>query len=78
MGLIHSICAWHRVSSCVHVHAQSLQSCLTVARQAPRSVESSRQEYWGGLHFLLQGIFPTKGLNPHLLRLHHRGSASSL
>ena len=34
----------------------------TVARQA-------RQEYWSGLRALLQGIFPTQGLNPHLLCL---------
>ena len=27
------------------------------------SMEFSRQEYWSGLHFLLQGIFPTKRLN---------------
>ena len=27
----------------------------------------SRQEYWRGLHFLLQGIFPSQGLNPDLL-----------
>ena len=26
----------------------------------------SRQEYWSGCHFLLQGIFPTQGLNPGL------------
>ena len=26
-----------------------------------------KQEYWSGLHFLLQGIFPTQGLNPRLL-----------
>ena len=32
----------------------------------------SRQEYWGaGCHFLLQGIFPTQGLNPCLLSLLH-------
>ena len=24
----------------------------------------SRQEYWSGLHFLLQGVFPTQGWNP--------------
>ena len=52
-----------------------LQSCLTlltlwtVARQAPLSMGFSRQEYWSGLHFLLQGIFPTQGLNPCLLHL---------
>ena len=31
----------------------------------------SRQEYWSGLHFLLQGIFLTQGSNPHLLCLLH-------
>ena len=35
-----------------------------VACQAPLSVEFSRQEYWVSCHFLLQGIFPTQGLNP--------------
>ena len=29
--------------------------------------EISRQEYWRGCHFLLQEIFLTQGLNPHLL-----------
>ena len=41
----------------------------TVACQAPLSMEFSRQEYWGGLHFLLQGLFPTQGLKLHLLSL---------
>ena len=27
----------------------------------------SRQKYWSGLHFLLQGIFLIQGLNPYLL-----------
>ena len=27
----------------------------------------SRQEYWSGSRTLLQGIFPTQGLNPGLL-----------
>ena len=27
-------------------------------------MDFSRQEYWNGCHFLLQGIFPTQGLNP--------------
>ena len=31
----------------------------------------SRQEYWGELHALLQGIFPTQGSNPHLLCFLH-------
>ena len=39
----------------------------TVAPQAPLSVGFSRQEYWSGCHFLLQGIFSTEGSNPGLL-----------
>ena len=39
------------------------QSC---PNQAPLPMEFSRQEYWSGYHSLLQGIFPTQGLNPGL------------
>ena len=65
----------------------------TAAHQAPPSVGFSRQEYWSGVplpslknagvgcNFLLQGIFPTQGLNLHLLHwqvdsllLSHQGS----
>ena len=48
------------------------QSCPTlcnpmaVAYQVPPSMGFSRQEYWSGLPFLLQEIFPTQGLNPGL------------
>ena len=62
--------AW--VPVCVCVCAKLTQSCPTlsnprpVARQAPLFTGFSRQEYWSGLP-LLQGIFPTQGLNPHLL-----------
>ena len=28
----------------------------------------SKQEYWAGCRFLMQGIFPTQGLNLSLLR----------
>ena len=42
----------------------------TAGCQDPLSMGFSRQEYWSGLHFLLQGIFLTQGLNPGLL--HHR------
>ena len=38
--------------------------------QIPVSMGFSRQQYWSGSHFLLQGIFPTQGSNPHLL--HYR------
>ena len=40
----------------------------TVARQAPLSVEFSRQEYWSWLTFPSPGDFPTQGSNtgcPH-------------
>ena len=36
----------------------------TVAHQAPLSMEFSRKEYWSGLPFPSQGIFPTQGSNP--------------
>ena len=51
--------------SCVQLFA----TLWTVAYQAPLSMGFSRQEYWSGCHALLQGIFLTQGLNPHLLRL---------
>ena len=40
----------------------------TVAYKFPPPMEFSRQEYWSGFHFLLQGIFATQGSNlglPH-------------
>ena len=59
------------------------QSCLTLDPMDCSLPGSSvmglpRQEYGVGCHFLLQGIFPTQGLNLHLLHwqvyslpLHH-------
>ena len=44
---------------------------LYVAHQAPLPMRLSRQEYWSGLPFLLQVIFPTQGSNPHLLSCLH-------
>ena len=51
------------VCMCVHAHMRA-QFCLfvtlwTVAYQASLFMGFHRQEYWSGLHFLLQGIFPT-------------------
>ena len=43
----------------------------TVVHQAPLSMGFSRQEYRSGCHALFEGIFPTQGLNLHLLRLLH-------
>ena len=39
----------------------------TIAHQVSLSMGFSRQQYWTGCDFLLQGIFPTQGLNLHLL-----------
>ena len=37
---------------------------LAAARQAPLSMGLSRQGYWSGLPFPLQGTFPTQGSRP--------------
>ena len=46
---------------------QLLATPWTAAHQAPLSMEFSRQEYWKGLPFPLQRIFPTQGSNLGLL-----------
>ena len=43
----------------------------TVACQAPLTMGFPRQEYWTGCHFLIQGVFRTRGSNPRLLHLLH-------
>ena len=55
----------------------SLLSCVpllstpwTVARQAPLSVEFSKQEYWGGLPFPSSGDLPDPGIEPKCSALH--------
>ena len=59
------------------MHAKSLQSCSTLcnAMAEPTSLlcpwDSPGKNTGVGYHALLQGIFPTQELNPHLLhRLH--------
>ena len=54
---------------------------LFVTPQTTQSMEFSRPEYWSGQPSLLQGIFPTEGLNAGLLhcrqilyQLSHKGS----
>ena len=61
-----------------HVHMLSHFSCVqlfatlwTVVCQAPLSVGFFRQDTGVGCHAFLQGIFPTQGLNPHLLCFLH-------
>ena len=57
---------WHGVACGVCTQSDPATP-WTVAHQAPLSMGFPRQEYWGGLHFLLQGVFPTQGWNPRIL-----------
>ena len=52
-------------------HVWFFATLWTIACQAALSMGFSRQEYCSGCHALLQGIFPTQGLNLHLLHLLH-------
>ena len=66
----------HMLHTCVYV--QSLQSCPTLCKPMDYSPpgssvhgESPGKNTGVGCPALLQGIFPTQGLNPHLLCLLH-------
>ena len=50
-------------------HVQFFVTPWAIAYQAPLSMEFSRQEFGAGWHFLLWGIFLTKGSNSCLLCL---------
>ena len=50
---------------------QLFATLWTIDHQAPQPMGFSRQEYWSGLHALLQGIFLIQGLNLHLSYLLH-------
>ena len=69
------VCARAR-ALCGFSRIQLFVTLWTVAHQASPSMGFSRQEYWSGLPFFLQGIFPTQGLNRGLL--HHRQILYSL
>ena len=77
-GVAQSRTQLKQLSSSTHIYYSESESvshsvmsdsaiAQTVASQAPLSMEFSRQEYWSGWPFLLQGIFQTQGLNPGLL-----------
>ena len=64
-----------------YVMSDSFATPWTIAHQNPLSMGFLRQEYWNGLPFPSLGIFPTQGLNLHLLNwqvhslpLNHQGS----
>ena len=48
----------------VRLSAKSLQSSLTLARQAPLSIGFSRQECWSGLPCPPPGDLPNPGIEP--------------
>ena len=45
-------------------HVQLFVNPWTIARQAPLSMEYSRQEYWTGLPFPTPGNLPDPGIKP--------------
>ena len=61
------------------------ESCSVMSDCDPMDIQSmgfSKSEYWSGSHSLLQGIFPTRGLNPGLphcrqilYQLSHQGNS---
>ena len=50
-----------------HSCGQLFETPLTVARQAPLSMELFRQEYWSGLSFPPRGNLLNPGVKPMLL-----------
>ena len=63
------------VCACAHTPSQSCPTlCYPMDCSPPGSsvpLDSPGQNTGVGYHFLLQGIFPTQGSNPHLLYLLH-------
>ena len=53
------VCVWSLNQLCM-----SLCDLVTLARQAPLSMELSRQKYWSGLPFPTPGNFPTQEMEP--------------
>ena len=75
------VCLCVCVCTCALSHVWLLVTPWSVACQAPFSWNFPGKNTRVGCHFLLQGIFLTQGLNPHLLHwqvdslpLHHLGS----
>ena len=62
ISLGHAVCVLSHFS-----RVQLFAAPWTVNHQAFLSMEFSRQEYWNGLSCPPPGIFPSQGLNPHLL-----------
>ena len=58
--IYNTMCVCAQLFNCVQFFATP----LTVAHQAPLSIEFSRQEYWSGLWFLSSGDLPDSGMEP--------------
>ena len=52
------VCAHARTHTQSLSHVQLFATPWTVVCQSPLSMRLSQQEYWSGLHFLLQGVSP--------------------
>ena len=67
---------------CSHVVSHSVVSDSvtpwTVARQAPMSMEISRQEYWSGLPFPSPEDLPNPGIEPRSHALHWSSALANL
>ena len=57
-----TMCVCMRVHSCSCIRLFVTQ--LTIAHQAPLSIEFSRQEYWSGLPSATPGNLPNPGIEP--------------
>ena len=69
----------YALCSCVLSHCSHVQlfaTPWTIARQAPLSMEFSRQEYWSGLPFPSPGKLPDPGMEPESLPLQADSSPS--
>ena len=73
-GCLSAVCVCVCVCVCAraHAHAGSVVPDSLGAHglwifRSPLHMEFSKQEYWNGLYFLLQGIFLTQGSNSCLL-----------
>ena len=67
--ILYHCAPWVCMCICVHTHTRT---CLTVtpwtvARQAPLSMEFSRQGYWSGFLFASPGDLPDPGIKPMAL-----------
>ena len=69
VGVLSDSCVIELRGACKFNHVWLFTTRWAIAPQVPLSMAFSRQGYWSGCHFLLQGILPTQGSNLNLLRL---------